>query len=348
MKSFIKYILSILFPVFGVMALLNFIIDPGHIYSSSYIDDVIEGARRGLNVTNVSNMNERIFKKKLIETYKGRNFDYLIIGSSRVMTISEDCLRGSTALNLGVSGSKLEDMIALYQICIDNNVHFKTVIIGTDPTLFNGNDKDNRWEAIGSFYNEYNGEKQINLEANFKFTLFQNLFSPSYFKTTLKDLPNALKGNAKIEYVKTFINDGGTKRPDGSIYYAKEYRESPQSLVDNDAMTCNHGSFNDFTSLSEERKSIFTNFIDNLQSKGINIIIWRCPYHPLFYKRIMAMKGILPSISFIGNYAKKNNFKVIGDFNPQKLGLTNKDFYDGFHMKKETVDKIMLDGLQSN
>ena len=345
MKKFIIYVLSIVIPIFGGMALVNYLVDPGHIYSSSYIEDVVEGARRGLCVTNVGNMDERIFKKKLIEVYKGKEFDYLVIGSSRVMTISEDCLNGSTLLNLGVSGSKLEDMIALYQICKENGVTFKNVIIGADPTLFNENDNDNRWESIGSYYYAYKGRKSIDTNFEFQITLIENLFSPSYFKSAVSDIPTAFEGNAKIEYVKTFINDGGTKRPDGSIYYAKEYRENPQSWVDADATTCCHGSFYNFDSFSEERKSIFIEFVETLHNNGTNIIIWCCPYHPLFYKRALEMKGLPPSISFISEYAEEHGYKLIGSFNPEDLSLTNKDFYDGFHVRKEVVDKIIQKSL---
>lgn len=345
MKKFIIYVLSIIIPVFGGMALVNYLVDPGHIYSSRYIEDVVEGARRGLCVTNVGNMDERIFKKKLIEVYKGKEFDYLAIGSSRVMTISEDCLKGSSLLNLGVSGSKLEDMIALYQICKENGVSFKNVIIGTDPTLFNANDDDSRWESIGNYYYAYKKGQDIDTDIEFKKTLIQNLFSPSYFKSAVASIPTVMAGDAKIEYVKTFINDGGTKRPDGSIYYAKEYRESPQSSVDADAVTCFHGSFNNFNSFSEDRKSIYTEFVETLHNSGANIIIWCCPYHPIFYKRALEMKGLPRSISFISKFAKESGFKIIGSFNPDDLGLSNKDFYDGFHVKKETVDSILLKAL---
>lgn len=345
MKKFIIYVLTTIIPIFGGIALINYVVDPGHIYSSSYIDNVVEGARKGLCVANVSNMDERIFKKKLTEVYRGKKFDYLIIGSSRVMTISEDCLKGGKALNLGVSGSKLEDMVALYQICKENGISFKNVIIGTDPTLFNANDKDSRWKSIGSYYNAYKGDNNYDVNKAFKITLLKNLFSPSYFKSAIKGIPSALVRSAKLEYVESYMNDGGTKRPDGSIYYAKEYRENPQSWVDNDAVTCKHGSFNDFTSFSEDRKAIFTEFVETLNSNGSNIIILCCPYHPIFYKRAIAMKGLPPSITFIKEYAKNNNYKIIGSFNPDDLGLTRKDFYDGFHVRKETVDRILLNEL---
>lgn len=341
MKKFIIYVLSIIVPIFGGMALVNYLVDPGHIYSDSYIEDVVEGARKGLCVTNVGNMDERIFKKKLIEIYKGKAFDYLAIGSSRVMTISEDCLNGGTLLNLGVSGSRLEDMIALYQICKENGITFNNVIIGTDPTLFNENDNDSRWKSIGSYYYAYKGLENIDTNKEFKKIIILNLLSPSYFKSAI----SALSEDTKIKYVKTVINDGATKRPDGSIYYDKNIREIQQSLVDADATTCCHGSFNNFESFSENRKNIFTEFVETLHNNGANIIIWCCPYHPIFYKRALEMKGLLPSIYFITEYAKEKGFKIIGSFNPEDLSLTNKDFYDGFHVRKETVDEILLKSL---
>ncbi len=345
MRKFIIYVLSIIIPVFGGMALINFLVDPGHIYSNRYIEEVVEGSRKGLCVTNVGNMDERLFKKRLIEVNKGKEFDYLVIGSSRAMTISEDCLTGSSLLNLGVSGSKLEDMIALYQLCKENEVSFKNVIIGTDPTLFNANDNDNRWKSIGIYYYDYYGTEDNDSESDFQRTLILNLFSPSYFKSAVKAIPDVLAGNTQIEYVRTYINNGGTKRPDGSIYYAKEYRETPQELVDANAMTCCHTSFLRFDSFSEKRKNIYIEFVETLHKNGANIIIWCCPYHPLFYKRAVEMKGFPPAINFLSDYAQERGFKIIGSFNPDDLGLSNKDFYDGLHVKKETVDNILKSSL---
>lgn len=342
MRNFIIYVAALLFPVFVGMACVNFIVDPGHIYSSNYIEKVVEGARRGLNVTNVSDMDERIFKKKLIESNKGKQFDYVVFGSSRVMTISGDCLKGKSVLNVGVSGSKLEDMIALYQICIENDITFKNVIIGADPTLFNANDMDTRWEAIGSYYYAYEGNEVGNAERRYKITLFKNLFSPSYFKNAIKNIPKFLAANEQIKYVKTYKNVGATKRPDGSIYYAKDYCEVPQSWIDNDAESCLHGSFSNFNSFSEDRKGLFEEFINSLHATGANIYIWCCPYHPLFYKRAMKMTGIPPSIKYIKTFAKNKGFTIIGSFNPKEVGLTNRDFHDGFHVRKEAVDQLIL------
>ena len=51
--SFLIYLSIVLPVVLGGLALVNYLIDPGHIYSTRYIDEVIEGARRGLNAMQV-------------------------------------------------------------------------------------------------------------------------------------------------------------------------------------------------------------------------------------------------------------------------------------------------------
>lgn len=345
MRKLVIYVLAVLVPVFGGMALVNYAVDPGHIYSMRYIDDVVEGARRGLNVTNVSNLDERVYKKKLTELYRGREFDYLVIGSSRVMTISEDCMGGSSLLNLGVSGSKLEDMVALYQICVESGVRYKKIIVGTDPTLFNANDQSSRWKSIGGYYYAFIGEEKVDTDAQFRKTLVRNLFDPEYFKSALAALPATLAGEGEMEYVSTVFNEGGTRRPDGSLTYATSYCDRPQSEVDFNAVTCNHFSFHVFNAFSLERKELFVRFVEALQDTGAEVIFWCCPYHPLFYERVMEMNGVPPSIAFIQDFVQDSGLKLIGSFDPDRLGLSNEDFYDAFHLRKERVDDLLMQSL---
>lgn len=345
MKKFLVYILSVYVPLLSGIALINYIVDPGHIYSRDQVDDIIEGARMGLNVVNVSDIDDRVYKKKLAELYHDRIFDYLVIGSSRSMTISEDCLNGASLLNLGVSGCKLEEMIAYYQICKENRISYKNVIIGTDPSLFNQNDGDERWKSIASEFYEYKGIDNGNATNEFKLTLIQNLFSPTYFRSSIIEIPKLKSSTMKLKYAKTYKNEGITKRTDGSIYYGKEYREKPQSWVDDDAATHWHGMFNRFDNFSEERCQIFEDLIASFRQDDVKIYFWCCPYHPVFYKRILKLKGMPVSIDYVYQYARDNGFKLIGAFNPNDIELTNKDFYDAFHLRKEVVDKLIIRGL---
>lgn len=331
--------LTILVTVFGGMALLNYAVDPGHVYSTKYIDKVVDGARRGLNVEGVTNLDERKYKHKFAEVYKGRNFDFLVLGSSRIMTVSEDALNGASLLNLGVSGCKIEDMMALYQICKDFHIHFKHVLIASDPSLFNANDKDSRWKTIECYYNEFQG---IPYEEKSNWTLYKNLISPSYFKSAIAMLPSLINENKDLKYVKSFKNEGGTKRTDGSIYYDRKYRDVPQAFIDREALTWKHGSYDNFNSLSLERVSLFEKFVTTLKADGIDVVFFWCPFHPTFYKRVICMKGVSESLKYIDDYAKKNKIVVIGNFNPDKAGFKNTDFYDAHHARKESIDKMLI------
>lgn len=353
MKRFLLYLSIVFIPICIGVPIVNYILDPGHIYSIQYIDDVVEGAKKGLNVTNVSNMNERLYKKKLVEINKGKSFDYVIMGSSRLLTLSEDPFGGAKVLNLAVSGAKIEDMIALFQICRENDIHFDNIIIGTDPTLFNDSYMDSRWYSIAEYYYTFvnnsiadNTDMMLsgnNLQLMKQWMLIENLYSFTYFQTALKSIPNYIEGNQNVEYVKTYINEGGTKRPDGSIYYAKKYREKPQKEIDNTVKTFSHQAYLNFYHSSIKQEQMFASMIEAMQkeNKDSRIFFFCSPFHPSFYNKYKDVEGFREAMLYIYNYGKTNGITIVGSFNPDDVDFKNSDFYDAVHVRKESIDKLI-------
>ena len=45
-------------------------------------------------------------------------------------------------------------------------------------------------------------------------------------------------------------------------------------------------------------------------------------------------------IEEITNILTSKKIKIIGSYNPEKLHLSENNFYDGSHLKQETIDKI--------
>lgn len=362
MKKFLIYSLSILVPVYLGISIVNYVVDPGHVYSDAYIDNVVQGLKEGKNVANVADLNERSFKEKFIQAHAGEDYDYAIIGASRVMTLSTDVFDDNRVINLGMPGSKIEDLIAIYQLCKDNNIKYKNVLLGVEPTYFNANDPDTRWKYLQKYYDAFMGtqEDQSNLsllstlfsalsnDANNDYSkegadmlLITNLFSVSYFIAGIKNLIN---GDAEVLFVDTPINDGATKRLDGSICYSKAFRDRDQSVIDEGAAyTWMHHSFENFNSLSEERKVLFGKLIDSLQKDSVNIIFLKGAYHPLFYKRIIKTGEIIKGDKYLDEFAQKNSIPVFGSINPDDVGLKNTDYYDATHLRKESLDKLFKD-----
>jgi len=104
MKRFLLYVFTIVSPILVIMAIINYTIDPGYIYADKLYDDLARAADKGLNADINTNIDERLYKEKLVAFNKNRKIDFLILGNSRVMTISSDCFKGKQILNLGVGG----------------------------------------------------------------------------------------------------------------------------------------------------------------------------------------------------------------------------------------------------
>lgn len=338
MKYFIFYIVTVFVPVFSGIALVNYTLDPGHIYQSQkYIDKVIEGIREGYNVEGITDIDERTYKLQFAELHKGESFDYLALGSSRIMTVSKDILHGSSFLNLSVSSCQIEELIAFYQICKDFNIHYSNLLISADPYVFNGHYIDDRWKCLGDYVNEYMGKDVTGQRIDWD--ILWNLFSVSYFKTALH---SCMTDNNNLKYVKTAINnEGETFRTDGSFCWSRSIREAPQSIIDGKARTMHFHTFKNFYDISEDRIALFTKLLEDIKADGVNVYLVRSPFHPIYYKELIKLKGVLEAFDFIENYARKNNIPLIGNYNPVKEGLCGSDFYDGPHVRKEVLDRIV-------
>ena len=59
------------------------------------------------------------------------------------------------------------------------------------------------------------------------------------------------------------------------------------------------------------------------------------------WTKLLQLKGARDAFEFVDRYAKENNIPLIGSFNPADEGLTESDFYDGPHVRKEIMDKIV-------
>ena len=337
MKYFVCYMVILFVIVFGGIAFANYTLDPGHVYhSQKYIDKVIEGIKEGYNVEGITDIDERLYKLRFAELHKGERFDYLALGSSRIMTVSEDIMHDSSFLNLSISSCQIEEIIAYYQICKDFNIRFSNVIIAADPSLFNGPYVDDRWKCLGDYVNEFMGKDVTGQRMDWD--LVWNLFSVSYFKTALS---SCMTDDTNLKYVKTVINEGETFRTDGSFCWSKSVREAPKSVIDEKVQNWHFHLYKNFTDLSNERVVLFTKLLDCIKADGTKIYLLRSPYHPNFYKKLLKLKGATAAFDFIDSYAKKNDIPLIGSFNPADEGLNGSDFYDGPHVRKEVLDKIV-------
>ena len=283
-----------------------------------------------------SNMDERLFVKSRIEIEK-QNPNVILAGSSRIMQIGKHNLKDD-CLNFAVSGASIEDDIAIIDLAT-NKFHPKKLIIGADPWLFNSNSGQSRWLSLKPEYinavSRFSQSKQPKHIATKLYTINDH----SFFETVY----NVYE---KINISKTYVNNNSPLqykdiiRKDGSRMYNTNYSTTTQDEIRrgfNDLINYSMTSYK----FSPQSMDLFEKFLDYYRSK-YEIILVLSPYHPDLYKRIKQEKPIFLDIeNQYREIAKKKNIKIIGSYDPSKVGCSSKDFYDGMHPKDDAMELVL-------
>lgn len=342
MKKFLIYIACVGLPFFLLVPTVNYCIDPAHtIDGEEYADKIVTGLKQGYNVTNLSDHDERFYKKKLAELYKDKELDFLILGSSRSMLLNRHNFNSDKVLNLSVSGATVKDFLAFYEICKQNNIKYKKLIIGMDPVMVSCNDL--RWKSIGEYYYSAIGQtQQAPSVISLKQEKLDNLFSVGYFKTALKH-PKQLK----LEYIKSECGEEKTTHLDGSLCYDRKYRNSDVINVNNTAKIQWHHSY-DFECIDTILIKEFELLLSDCLRNKIDITFFFSPYHKYLYDRLFILAHVQAGEKEVYRLANEYHIHTIGNYNPDYCNVSNEDFYDGMHARQETIDKLMQKDFSKN
>ncbi|MBR6067771.1 MAG: hypothetical protein IKP45_08210 [Bacteroidales bacterium] len=340
MKKFFIRVLIVVAPLF-VVPIVNYCVDPAGIYNPEVdCQHIIDGLKSGKNVScKKSNSDDRLYKRMLVEQLKkGNEFDYIIMGTSRCFCVDTATIHSNSILNLSVAAAQVNDIIAFFQILKENKVSYKNIILGLDATMFNV--LDNRWKTNEKYYMTFWGNNEEQWEI--RFDKLDNLFSMSYFQTAVKKM---IEIGDEFIYTESYSGEYITYHADGSISYPLEYRNRDVSVVDKDATTWMHPTYNGL-GIDNKCVSEFYTLVDTLYAEKINIMFFYCPYHPLFYDRIKNRSSIIEGQKVLNEVANRYKIDIIGSYDPSETKSLNCDFYDAAHLKKEVIDRLFDRGLK--
>ena len=208
-KRFIKFVLIGLFLGMAFVGGVNYLVDPGFIYSkqNSSVDPdtyafFLITSNNGLVA---DGWNERSIKTSLANF--SDNYDCVVFGSSHVMQISSIRNTGNITnicpklLNLGVSGGSFEDVFAFSNIIFNHKIKPQNIFIDITPWFFKFN-MDTRYKINQSKYDEFLSKlnkKESDITHNsYQIDLIKNLFNLEYFITSIKNYKSLFE-SVKIE-----------------------------------------------------------------------------------------------------------------------------------------------------
>lgn len=334
----------------SLLAIFNYLVDPSYIFSSNYEKRIALEMLKKKNVADVSNLDERLLQK--FYTAAADKSNVIAIGSSRSMLIRSHHFKNQSFHNSSVSGAVLEDFLAIYRLYEKNNICPDVLVLGFDPWILNGNNTTSRWQSLKIEFSEMSKILDSNIEINNDFLSEEarTLVSLPYLLKSISSLLEKEKKNDFSKELPLFEGEDcetGGLRWDGSRAYTRVDRErSIESINANASDFAGNDpvySLGDFHELSQTRSKLIENFIDHLQKKNIQVVVYLPPYHPIAYEKIIRNDRykIIKSVErYFHQLAKEKKIKIIGSYDSLSAQCANEDFIDALHPNQSGIDKI--------
>ena len=346
-KKFIKNFIITFFILIASTIVFNYNVDSLSIFKmKKELTDIAKGINQNKIIIGLSNSNDRLLQKLIIENQK-KKVDYIALGSSRIMYLQKEYFlkNNKKFFNHWVSGASIEDYLSIIALYLKTHNYLpKNILIGIDPWIFNENREKNNSDILSVYSNFTMRLLKIKKMENTPQNRYKELLNWEYTKENIKYLKNKLKNNNTIKIVTNPQFYDNYKNSDGSIH-VKKFNLN-QNLIKHHITKLKNTYIpyiDRFTKINN--KQIFEKFIFYLKEQDVNVTFILLPYHPYFYDFIEkdSRYSIVNDVEkYINKYAKQNHIQVYGSYNPYKFNFTEKYFLDEMHGIDLVIKKIIL------
>ena len=349
------YRLLTFLPLLLALSITNIYQDPANIFHDES-DKQAEAILNGYAVYNtIGNRNERAVKKNII-LGMDKQIDCIALGSSLIMSVNQDLVGTTSFYNLGVSGGDYYDILGQLGLMDFAGKRAERFIINIDSIFFNEELYDYRHELLMPYAKYYadkmNGKANAvlnqNLQDRSSWESVKQAFSISYFQASIRQVQ---KNNSfKIMQRRWGIVEDIRKEiwsfygNDGSWTYQKSYQENTVDFVKEDIANYNIARyFSKDRHLSDLEKQRLKDLVQYLYQQNIQVDLFLCPLSPGLWDRLEEESEHYSYIKEIEDYikeiSKEFDVKIIGSYNPYSIGISNSDFYDARHIRREVLPK---------
>lgn len=348
-------------PIVILVVMINILIDPARIYRVNYEKTAADIINSGKNIVGMKDYNERKLQKYIILGEK-RMPETSIIGSSRVMELSDESTGLSGCMNNGMSGAGIYDyygILGLYQH-YNSNIPDR-IVLGLDPWILNINNGDTRYVELQDYIEEFNQEidNVNNTDSSYFSDYYREqkeyvksklqMFSLTYFQSSMKTLikePSSIIPS-QIDFYGTneIVVDGGIRYSDGSTEYDKDFRNQSVDTVNENARNYTAGSvyqMEKYENLDIGYIKLLEKMLDYCSRNDVEIIFFLPPFHPYVYNTLSSNPKysiICEAETLFRIMAKDRDISVFGSYNPSAIGCNENDFLDGMHMRRKCIKK---------
>lgn len=347
-------------PLIVLLLAVNIYGDAGNIFHSP-VDVTAEALLAGYPAYVASgNLSERELRYRYICRMSG-DVECLIMGASTVMCVTSEDVGEEKFVNLGNSNGRLEDILAYLGTMklLAKDKHIRRIILGPSEYWFNkkmfDRDYDEKTRQVLKPYTDYmfdtiNGKDTADRKfypADFGGGIyeFNPLFSISYFQANVNYLADTDMLNLQRSgIVRDNKYEGYYYMPDGSWVYGKTVilqNENDVILIAGKHVLDTNLLDRYTEHIDPDLRRNFEKLVQYLIAHEITVEIYLIPLAPALWDRLDTKKHpFFPELEeYLIRIAEKYSLRIIGSYNPYKVGITNADFYDARHVRRGHISR---------
>ena len=350
-KRYVACMLGLVACVLGLVAVFNYAVDPGNIFGKNpMIKTCGEWLLDGHDVAVTQNFDDRLFQKYLIE-HDARAYEVVVLGSSRSMGIGKESFSGASLKNYGVSGASLEDDIALYYLYEQFHGKPKRIVICADSWLLNRNNNKIRWRTLAEEY--VMGCSKLLGQTVYTDVVdaerYKQLVSWSYFMEGVKQARETLGDGYCLADDKAAIpSNADIICPDGSHIPSVKEQGNDAAAEARRYISGRVYGLEEFDVLDDDFQTQMKAFLGYLRLHEIEVVLFLPPYHPIVYSHFLEnekYQRVMDTERYFRECAVEYQCSVVGAYDPKKCGVSNDDFLDGMHLRREAMHRMLHEKL---
>ncbi len=286
--------------------------------------------------------------RRLVLTRLEHAPEVVVLGSSRVMEITQDMVAGRL-VNLSVDSGGLVEGVAIVAALERQGLRPRTVIVGVDPWMFNRQAdlpvtlRPYRDDLGTDFAHEL--LKRMQIDWYKPVDLWKSAFSLARLREGLISAKTATSPCGEFRAVDDSPSECSVWRADGSYQYPRRVAErSPDEVEAAVALAVSQRgrmhAFTGYDRLDSDYEDAFSAFLDALIARTIDVIIYLPPYHPLVEKAFAVRRDwtlVAQAEQFVRQAAAERDLVILGAYSAGVAGCRADQFYDGIHPKRDCV-----------
>lgn len=349
-KFFFAYFLIFGLGLLGT-AIFNYAIDPAHIFRPGiYEMKIAESLAKPSHIIAKSNYDERLVQKYWINHLK-QIPPGVVLGSSRMMQVGLQPPDPSLLTNHSVSGATLEDIVGIWSMLNDRKPKPDKVIIGIDPWMLNPQNNQHRWQSIRMEFQKlvhaWNLPGRNGASSQNHLAKWRELISGAYLRQGWESLKKQSSNKDDITLTTQTEGPEAIIRFDGTLCYQDAFRHQKTSEARQKAIEYARKrpiySLKNFFEPGKKEVELLEVFLRNLNHHA-DILLVLVPYHPEVYRAIKNSRdtaGVALAEQTVLDIAKRLNIETVGSYDPNQIGFSEDDFYDGMHVRTEAMMRLL-------